>query len=150
MSYHTVPTTETIEETRDLDLIFPNAALIKFVEGNGGVCELNTPRKSCDGCKKDETLVFRIDTESFRFITYILFWIMCFSAIMLTKFYMSALLLAGPGDVTNSCPPYTITDFPGSDPVDRTNGFNIYDESHLHQIIGFNNVSQSKQLHQAL
>lgn len=107
--------------------------------------ERNTPRKPCDGCKKDETIVFRINPEAFRCITYVLFWIMSFTAILLTKFYMSALLLAGPGDVTNSCPPYTVTNFPGSEPVDRTKGFDIYTESHLYQILGFNNVCRKSQ-----
>jgi len=140
MSYHTVPTTEVIGETKDLDLIFPNASLIKFVGGNGGVCERNTPRKRCDGCKKDERIVFRIDTEAFRFITYILFWVMCFTAILITKFYMHAFLLAGPGNVTNSCSPFKMDDFLGSDPVDRTNGFDIYTESPLKQVLGYNNI----------
>ena len=110
-----------------------------FLEGKGPKARRIKPR-DFDGLHKHDTITFRINPESIRCVTYLLFWVMCGVAILLTKFHTAGVLLAGPED-GSTCAPFDLTEFPGTETIDRTNGFDIYTESHLRQIIGYNNVS---------
>jgi len=113
--------------------------LRSFLEGKGPKARRIKPR-DFDGLHKNDTITFRINPETIRCVTYLLFWAMCGIGILLTKFHTAGVLLAGPED-GSTCAPFDLTEFPGTEPVDRTNGFDVYTESHLRQIIGYNNVS---------
>lgn len=93
----------------------------------------------------NSTLSMKINVESFRFIAYCLFWLMCTVAILLTKYVTAPLLLEGPssynhgllGNAGNESENSTCAPFTGF----RSDGFDIKTESHLVEAFGFNNVS---------
>lgn len=74
---------------------------------------------------------FTIRPEMVRFVAYCFFWLMCIIAIILTKYVVHPLLLAGPTD-GKSCPPF-----------ENGAGFDLYTDSHLVRVMGYNNVSLS-------
>eukprot|EP00571_Detonula_confervacea_P003366 CAMPEP_0172325364 /NCGR_PEP_ID=MMETSP1058-20130122/53821_1 /TAXON_ID=83371 /ORGANISM="Detonula confervacea, Strain CCMP 353" /LENGTH=1030 /DNA_ID=CAMNT_0013041887 /DNA_START=6 /DNA_END=3098 /DNA_ORIENTATION=- len=78
--------------------------------------------------KNDAKLEFKFNPETIRFMTYVFFWTMCILAIIITKYVARPILLAGPMD-GKSCPPF-----------ETGEGFDIYEDSHLIRIFGFNNI----------
>ena len=93
----------------------------------------------------NSTLTLKINVESFRFVAYCLFWLMCIIASLLTKYVAAPRLLEGPSSYKNG--------IFGDSPLDsdnsayppfegnRSDGFDIKTESHLVEAFGFNNVS---------
>ena len=77
------------------------------------------------------TINFRVNTESCRFIAYSFFWLMCVFAHLITKFVTGPQLLQGPIEPGNTCPP-----FDGN----KSHGFDVETNSHLKDAFGFNNV----------
>lgn len=78
---------------------------------------------------ESHVIKFKINPESCRFIAYVCFWFMCFFAIAVTTFVTGPLLLEGPADPTNTCPPF-----------EDGKGFDIKTNSHLIRAFGFNNI----------
>ena len=75
------------------------------------------------------TIEFNLRPELLRFMAYFFFWTMCVFAILITRYAVAPILLAGPQD-GKSCPPF-----------ETGEGFDIYTDSHLMRAFGFNNVS---------
>ena len=79
--------------------------------------------------QNDAKLEFKFNPETIRFVAYIFFWTMCILAIIITKYVVGPILLAGPTD-GKSCPPF-----------ETGEGFDINENSHLIRLFGYNNVS---------
>lgn len=78
---------------------------------------------------------FTISADAFRFVAYVLFWFMCIFAIFMTRVFVAPILEKGKEEDSPSCPPFAGW---------RANGFNVYNESHLIEAFGFNNVRFTK------
>lgn len=89
---------------------------------------------------EDETTAININVsaESWRFFAYLMFWIMCIFAVILTQTLVVPYLADGPKHENDTCGPFSRndTDF-GVSPGE---GFDFTTQSHLRHLFGFNNI----------
>jgi hypothetical protein len=113
---------------RERDASFIPNSLYNFMEGSGD--NNTTCREPREGRFLGSRIQIKVSPESWRFIAYLFFWLMCFFAITMTKVFVGPALAAGPTD-GSTCPPF--------EPDGK--GFDITTDSHLNRQLGFNNVS---------
>ena len=94
-------------------------SLQHFLQGPAGIAE------------GANTISFRVNPESCRFIAYVFFWWMCGFAYLMTKFVTGPQLAQGPIEPGNTCPPFN---------GNKSHGFDVETDSHLKDAFGFNNV----------
>lgn len=142
MTYQSVATSEHECCKKDLCAIFPPPAVAEYL-GGGTCAKANRCKPDCfEDERENHKLEFKVSPESIRFVMYLIFWGMTAVAMAFTKFYTAGQLLAGPkNDAQANCPPFNVASFPGAETVDRTNGFDVYTESHLNQVLGYSHVS---------
>ena len=112
------------------DASFIPDALYKFMGGSGD--DNTTRREPREGQFMGNRIQIKVSPESWRFIAYISFWLMCFFAITMTKVFVGPALAAGPSD-GSTCPPF--------EPDGK--GFDVATNSHLNRELGSNNVRTS-------
>jgi hypothetical protein len=112
---------------RERDASFIPDALYKFMEGSGD--NDTTRREPREGQFLGSRIEIKVSPESWRFIAYLFFWLMCSFAITMTKVFVGPALAAGPPD-GSTCPPF--------EPDGK--GFDITTDSHLNRLLGSNNV----------
>jgi hypothetical protein len=101
--------------------------LSEFMEGSGD--NDTTRREPREGRFLGNRIQIKVSPESWRFIAYVSFWLMCSFAILMTKVFVGPALAAGPPD-GSTCPPF--------EPDGK--GFDITTNSHLNRELGYNNV----------
>jgi hypothetical protein len=98
-----------------------------FMEGSGD--NNTTKREQREERVLGNRIRIKVSPESWRFIAYLFFWLMCIFAITMTKLFVAPALAAGPSD-GSTCPPFELDG----------KGFNVATDSHLNRKFGFNNV----------
>ena len=125
---------------KELNMCIPKR-LVSFLEGGKGAGNNELPADERPAVESSK-LKFSINAESIRFIAYCFFWFMCLFAIAITKFVVAPILLEGPDD-GNTCPPFQISyNEDGTVLQDKSQGFDVATNSHLHDAFGFGNVSK--------
>jgi hypothetical protein len=144
-SYGAVPQSDSASSDgeRKCDSFLPKG-LTSFLEGGNDAAASGVQRETPTQRVVDSSkLEFFVNAERIRFIAYLSFWGMCFFAIAMTKMVVRDLLLKGPEEDGNTCPPFQISyKEDGSVLRDKSGGFDILTDSHLQDAFGFGNVSK--------